>query len=131
MGDITLFDKAVTNFNSAVLLRKSIDTDESQLNIIAFHLQQSLEFALKYQFEMNGIEYPKVHTIEQLIRFGKDNDVDLRLTEYIEEHAEMFSQWEAKSRYILGYLIEQKKIDKAIEEIKLYLSAIHESEEKT
>ena len=129
MADLTLFDKAVSNYNAAVLLRQNVDDDESQLNIIAFHLQQCLEFALKYQFEMNGLEYPRVHTIEQLLSFAKDHEIDLKTTDYIDEHAEMFTQWEAKSRYILGYLVEQKKVDRAIEELKTYLTLIHDADD--
>lgn len=60
------------------------------------------------ELEQNGVEYPKTHDIEQLIFVAKNNKIDLYLGEYIEEHSEMFSQWESKSRDILGYLIEEK-----------------------
>ena len=118
---MTLFDKALSNFNAARILRDFMGDDEEQLNIIAYHLQQSLEFSIKYSLEMNGIEYPKTHSIEQLVRIAEKNSVDLNLGEYIEEHCEMFSSWEEKSRYILGYLVEIKKIDRAIKEVDDYL----------
>lgn len=36
----------------------------------------------------------------------------------------MFSQWESKSRDILGYLIEEKKIDAAIKAVDEYLKKL-------
>lgn len=120
----TLFDKAVSNLNTAIAVKAIAASDEEQLNIAGYHLQQSLELAIKYTLEQNGIEYPKTHDIEQLILLAKNNKVDLHLGEYIEEHSEMFSQWESKSRYILGYLIEEKKIDAAIKAVDEYLKGL-------
>lgn len=120
----TYFDKAISNFNNARIVRQYMSGDESQLNIIAYHLQQSLEFCFKYLLEINGVEYPKTHDIEQLALIAKSNNVDLKLTEYIEEHCEMFSQWEAKARYILGYTVEAKKVDRAILELDHYFAEL-------
>lgn len=87
----TLFDKAVTNFNSANILRKYAEADESQLNIIAYHLQQSVEFAIKYLLEMDGIIYPKTHDIDQLVLIANENNVDLKLPESLIDKAEMLT----------------------------------------
>ena len=119
-----LYDKALSNYGSARVLREHLSTDEGQLNVIAYLLQQSLELTLKYLLEQNGVEYPKTHDIEQLIRLGKKEKVPLYLTGYIEDHAEMFSQWEAKTRYIVGYLVEIDKIDRAIKELDIYYSGV-------
>jgi len=120
----TLFDKAVSNYNTARILRENMNDDEEQLNIIAYHLQQALEFSIKYILEINGVEYPKTHSIDQLIAIASGTKVDLFLTDYIEDHSEMFSQWEEKSRYIIGYLVEKKKIDKALPAVNEYLMNI-------
>ena len=120
----TLYDKAVANLFAARMLRVSQICDEEQLNIAGFHLQQAVELALKYLLEAEGIEYPKTHSIEQLIALGRKHGANLPLTDYIDDHAEMFSQWEAKSRYILGYAIEDRKIDRALEEVDTFLLAI-------
>ncbi|MBO2516217.1 MAG: hypothetical protein CW338_02930 [Clostridiales bacterium] len=121
-----LYDKALSNYSSARVLREHLSTDEGQLNVIAYLLQQSLELTLKYLLEQNGVEYPKTHDIEQLIRLGKKEDAPLYLTEYIEDHAEMFSQWEAKTRYIVGYMVEIEKIDRAIKELDVYFTKVTE-----
>jgi len=124
--EMSLYDKALSNYNSARILRQNLGSDENQLNIIAYLLQQSVELSIKYTLEINGLEYPKTHEIDQLIRLAKEKQVDLFLNEYIEEHSEMFSQWESKSRYVLGYLVELEKIDRAIAGIEEYFKEISE-----
>lgn len=120
----TLFDKAVTNFNTANILRKYVENDESQLNIIAYHLQQSVEFAIKYMLEINGVIYPKTHDIDQLIMIADENNVNLRLPKSLIERAEMLTLWEQKSRYVLGYKIDLKKIDNILPKVDNYLKKL-------
>ncbi len=124
----TLYGKAAANFKSAKLLLDNADGDEEQLNLAGYHLQQALELTLKYLLEQDGIEYPKTHDIDQLIRIGNESRVDLQLSEYLIDHAEMFSLWEAKARYILGYAIEARKLERALSEIDDYLAAVADAE---
>lgn len=120
----TLFDKAVSNLQVARIVFAQVVDDEGQLNIVGFHIQQAMELALKYLLEQDGIEYPKTHDIDQLIRIGREANVDLYLSEYLEDHAEMFSQWEAKSRYVIGYAIESRKAERALQEVDDYLANV-------
>ncbi|MEI3376347.1 MAG: HEPN domain-containing protein [Coriobacteriales bacterium] len=124
----TLYDKAAANLRSAQIIFAHVDDDEEQLNVIGYHLQQALELLLKYLLEQNGIEYPKTHDIEQLIYLGNEAKAELYLTEYLEDHAEMFSQWEAKSRYVIGYAIEARKVERALREVDEYLTIVAERE---
>ena len=120
-----LFDKALTNFDCAKLIRNTIENEnEEMINLVAYHLQQSVELSLKYTLEMNGVSYPNVHRIEDLIRLAKNNNIDLHINEYIKEHDALLSSWEANTRYIIGYLVELEKIDRAIEEIENYLNEL-------
>lgn len=123
-GVRTLYDTAAANLRTAQVLYDQVGDDECQLNIIGFHLQQAVEIALKYLLEQNGIEYPKTHDIDQLIRIGNEAGADLYVTEYVEDHAEMLSQWEAKSRYVIDYAIEARKIKRALDEIDKYLAEV-------
>lgn len=52
----------------------------------------------------------------QLIRVGNKNNISLGITDYIE----MFTLWEARTRYVLNYRLEKKKLDIAIKEVALY-----------
>lgn len=124
----TLYDKAVANLRSAQILYDYREGDEEQLNVVGYHLQQAMELALKYLLEQHGIAYPKTNDIDQLIRLGCEAGADLYLSEYLEDHAEMFSQWEAKARYVLGYSIEARKIERALIEVDDYLALVAEKE---
>ena len=98
--------------------------DEAYLNYVGYHIQQALELSIKYVLEMNGVNYPKTHDIDQLIRLANINNVDLYLNEYIDDHSEMFSLWEARTRYILNYRLEKRKIERSLMETKSYLDVI-------
>lgn len=127
----TLYDKAAANFRCATAILAAADGDEEQLNMAGYHLQQALELTLKYLLEQYGVEYPKTHDIDQLIRLGNENGAELHLTEYVEDHAEMFSQWEVKSRYVIGYAIEAKKVSRALDEVDEYLAVVAQAENET
>ena len=120
----TLYDKAVENLGVAKMIHAQMGDDEIYLNSIGYHLQQAVEIAMKYILEQNGIEYPHTHRIEYLISLAEQNEVDLALTEYIDEHSEMLSSWEANTRYITSYNLERRKVEKALTEVSEYLNNV-------
>ena len=121
----TLYDKAVANLRTAQILFDHDADDEEQINAMGYHLQQAMELALKYLLEQNGVEYPKTHDIDQLIRMGREAGAELYLPEYLEDHAEMLSQWEAKSRTTFSVTrIESRKVERALSEIDDYLAEV-------
>ena len=124
MSERSLLDISINNYNSAFVLYQNLWGDEAELNIVGFHLQQCLEICVKYLLELEGIRYPKTHDIEVLERLALDNSVDLHFSEYLHEHTEMFSAWEAKSRYIIDYVLEKEKVQKALKELETYLKEI-------
>lgn len=125
MNNETLFDKAKQNLKVAESIYSTIAiNDEAYLNYVGYHIQQALELSIKYMLEMNGVNYPKTHDIDQLIRLANINNVELYLNEYIDDHSEMFSLWEARTRYILNYRLEKRKIERSLTETKLYLDVI-------
>lgn len=125
MNNETLFDKAKQNLKVAESIYSTIAiNDEAYLNYVGYHIQQALELSIKYMLEMNGVNYPKTHDIDQLIRLANINNVDLYLNEYIDDHSEMFSLWEARTRYILNYRLEKRKIERSLTETKSYLDII-------
>lgn len=73
---------------------------------------------------MNGIIYPKTHDIDQLIRVANHNNIDIGMTEYIEEHSEMFTLWETRTRYVFNHRLEKKKIDIALKEVAFYFEKL-------
>lgn len=123
----TLLDKAFENLNVGEMILHGMKDDDIYLNYVGYHLQQAVELGIKFLLEYNGFEYKKTHDIDQLLRVCHEHDIDLGKNEYIEEHAEMFSVWEAKTRYILGYRLEMKKIQKAFPAVKSFLEFIKEN----
>ncbi|MCD8326740.1 MAG: HEPN domain-containing protein [Lachnospiraceae bacterium] len=124
----TLLRKAVYNYNVATMIYNSMGDDEAYLNYIGYHLQQAVELAMKYMLEKSPVEPPKTHDIDQLIRVANENGVNLQTTDYIREHSEMFSMWEAKTRYVLDYRLEMSKIDAAMDGVGEYLDQIEKTE---
>ena len=125
MNNETLFDKAKHNLKVAESIYSTIAiNDEAYLDYVGYHIQQALELSIKYMLEMNGVNYPKTHNIDQLIRLANINNVELYLNEYIDDHSEMFSLWEARTHYILNYRIEKRKIERSLTETKSYLDVI-------
>ena len=124
MDNDSLLNRAITNYNAAVTLKENLSVDEFFLNQIAYNIQQSYEMTIKYLLEINGVEYPKTHDIDQLIRIANVSGVNLDMSEYLDEHSEMISQWESKSRYVMGYLVESKKIDRALTDLQDYLERV-------
>lgn len=125
MNNETLFDKAKQNLKVAESIYSTIAiNDEAYLNYVGYHIQQALELSIKYMLETNGVNYPKTHDIDQLIRLANINNVELYLNEYIDDHSEMFSLWEARTRYILNYRLEKRKIERSLTETKSYLDVI-------
>ena len=126
MTNETLFDKAERQFNVALMIRESMGEDERYLTEVGYHLQQAVEQTIKYLLEMQGVSYAFSHDITYLIRLAEENDADICLTEYIDEHSEMLSSWEANTRYVLNYTLELRKVDAAIENIEAYLDKVSE-----
>ena len=66
MNNETLFDKAKQNLKVAESIYSTIAiNDEAYLNYVGYHIQQALELSIKYMLEMNGVNYPKTHDIDQ------------------------------------------------------------------
>lgn len=116
----TFLDKGKADYKAAKMLMQDAD-DELLLCLAGYHLQQAVEHAIKYQLELNGIEYPWKHELDQLISLAKKENAEIFMTDYISDHSEMLSTWEARTRYITNYSIEREKIDKAIIEVGKYL----------
>ena len=124
----TLLDKAIQNLNCAEIIYNSeLIHDEAYLNYVGYHLQQAVELSLKHMLEMNGVEAIRTHEIEQIIQLAKERNVDLMLTKFIYERAEMFTSWEAKTRYIKNYKLEHNKVAEAIKEVRIYIDTLRKA----
>lgn len=111
MRNDSLLGKAQANLQVAeISLRASMD--DAVLNIVAYHVQQSIELALKHALEYEGVRYPKSHEIEGLVQLlpGAYNDV----IELLGRDSYMFTSWEAKTRYVKGFKVFLKDLEYGI-----------------
>ena len=121
MCDIRLFQSARMDYDTAVLIWKTPYNDERFLNNAAYHLQQSVEKLLKAALECIGVTVPNTHRINRLVKMVSDHGANLIVTEWIDDHAEMLSEWEVQTRYNMDFLVEKRKIDAAIREVGVFL----------
>lgn len=71
------YQKALANFQNAKLTMKILSSDEEQVNLSAYHLQQALELVIKHLFLINGEQIIKTHGIDQLILDAKTKNISL------------------------------------------------------
>ena len=80
-----LLKKAETDLQGAEVLYKS-DNEFLDVEIVFFHLQQSIEKFLKAVLSYKGIHYTKTHDLEQLLKLlGTEFVLDTSDVEFIEE----------------------------------------------
>lgn len=92
------------------------------INNAAYHLQQAVEKVLKASLECVGVTVPNTHKISKLISMTVNNGANLTVTEWIDDHAEMLSEWEMETRYNIDFLSEKRKPDKAMAEVEAFFA---------
>ena len=79
----------------------------------AYHIQQGIEKALKYQTEISGCAYKKIHNLIGLIDDAEKTG--LAVSNDLKAMAYQISDWEASSRYNDDFSVDKKDLYKAIE----------------
>jgi HEPN domain-containing protein len=77
-----LFKKASADFAAAKILHKTFEDAETSLDleIVMFHLQQSVEKLLKSLLSKHNIHVTKTHSLTQLFNQLAEHSIDLTLT---------------------------------------------------
>ena len=78
----------------------------------AYHIQQGIEKALKYQTEISGLPYKKIHNLVGLI-----TDVEatgFTVSNELKSMAFQISDWEASSRYNDDFTVLKEDLLKAV-----------------
>lgn len=118
----SLLERAEADIHIAKLLLSPLGNptnDEMITEQAAYHIQQAIEKAMKYQTERLGIPYKKIHNLSGLI-------ADLEMNHFIvsvelKSKAYMISDWEASSRYNDDFFVLKKDLEDGIrlyEELK-------------
>ena len=120
MCDVRLFRSARLDYETAKKLWETTWDDEMILNNAAYHLQQAVKKVLKGALECVGVSVPNAHIITKLLSMIRDNGANLVITDWIDDHSEMLSEWEAETRYNMDFMVEKRKLDRAMEEIGIF-----------
>ena len=120
----TLYDIAKANYASAVHLYRHKTDDEILLNIVGYHLQQTVELALKHCLEMEGKAYPKTHDISDLLaHFSEAAD-----WEALELLAPKITELEARTRDDKDFSANVKIIERVFAVTRQFLDWVSEQE---
>lgn len=121
MCDIRLFRSARMDYRTAEMIWREKTNDEMILNNAAYHLQQAVEKVLKGALECVGVTVPYSHKISKLVAMVFNNGANLTITDWLDDHAEMLSEWETETRYNMDFLVEKRKLDRAMEEVRNFM----------
>lgn len=120
----TLYDIAKANYESAVHLYRHKTDDAILLNIVGYHLQQTVELALKHCLEVEGKAYPKTHDISDLLaHFSAAAD-----WEALELLAPKITELEARTRYDKDFSANVKIVERVFAVARQFLDWVSEQE---
>ncbi len=121
MCDIRLFKSARMDYKTAEMVWQAPENDEMILNNAAYHLQQTVEKILKGALECVGVTVPYSHKINRLVAMIGNHGANLIITDWLDDHAEMLSEWETETRYNMDFLVEKRKLDRAMAEVRNFM----------
>lgn len=122
------YEIAVENLKAAHAIMRCADGDDAQFKRAGYFVQQSVELAIKYILFENGIDQIRVktHDLAMLVKIAKEADINLFLNKFLLKYLYTITDWEEKSRYLIGYYVEQQFVELAIKETYKYLKIIKE-----
>ena len=120
MCDVRLFRSARMDYETAMMIWRNPYNDELILNNAAYHLQQAVEKILKGALECVGVTAPNTHKISKLVKMISDHGANIIVTDWIDDHSEMLSEWEVQTSYDMDFLVEKRKLDIALKEIQIF-----------
>ena len=86
-------------------------------NVAAYHLQQAAEKLIKIQIYASGSVISNnrmyTHNIERLIVYADSLSINAIIPQYIREHSLQITNWEAGSRYDVGFSVRIDTLKKA------------------
>ncbi len=112
-----------------IAAKQAIDFFESKKikdikNIAAYHLQQAAEKLIKYQIYkvLNDTDNRRMYThdLSKLREYADSEGISLIVPEYIDDHLNSITDWEAGSRYNIGFSIRIDTLKKCAEVIEAW-----------
>lgn len=97
-------------------------------NVAAYHLQQAVEKLLKYQIYQVGTNISNrrmyTHDIRKLLDYASEENFRLIVPDYINNHANSITEWEAGSRYDIGFSVRIDALKKCYETVNEWIKEV-------
>ena len=107
-----MLDMAQRNLFTVQKMYPYIAEDDGMVNIVGYHLQQTVELALKHYLETHGVKFPFTHDISVLTELIPDSDREI--FDEVENMAANITNMEAKTRYVKNYRLSLRLVDKTL-----------------
>jgi HEPN domain-containing protein len=132
-----MYEEYLTKALSSIIIAKQALKNYEKTNIkdmknkAAYNTQQAVEYLLKFSI-YNCKQYQNSnHNVRQIYSHDLDRMINKYCKPYgiyvpkkIEEHADIYSKWEAESRYQLSYSVRIDSIMSALKETEQWLIQI-------
>lgn len=105
-------------------------------NVAAYHIQQAAEKLIKIQIYAATNKYNDAavytHNLEKLISYAESLEIEFSIPKYIVDNSLVITNWEAGSRYDVGFQIRIDTLQRSLSEVEnwfenLYKSGIREA----
>ena len=97
-------------------------------NVAAYHIQQATEKLIKIQIyeKASNINNQSMytHNIESLILYADSLNIDITVPKYFKDNSLIITDWEAGSRYDVGFSIRIDTLKRAISELNEWIDTI-------
>ena len=97
MKKFSLLDRAGYDYKHAALAYDNYTGDEGDLDIIAYHVHQTLEKLMKFELEMVGVEFPFTHEVHILYECMSENG--LKPPAWIFDNYVVLNNYATQTRY--------------------------------
>jgi len=106
----------------AKTLAESAASDELHLDVAAYHIQQAVEKAVKFDMQMSGIKYNNTHDMDLLWNTAANGGVVL--PSWIYDNIDILNSYATKTRYGYDIVSSLRKISQLVEFAQSYISAL-------
>ena len=117
--NIDLLRRAMADFSIVEIILAAELSDPVQLDIAAYHLQQTIEKLLKHEMTKNGIMFKFVHEIDVLC--DQMEESGLILPEWIRRFEDLLTSYATKTRYHNTIVASKSKLVCLMPLVKEYL----------
>ncbi|MCL2015064.1 MAG: HEPN domain-containing protein [Defluviitaleaceae bacterium] len=128
MKNKTLLDRAKADLFVAKSMLEYVLTDELQYDIVAYHTQQSIEKAMKFAMQCEGIEFLWVHDVDKLFQQMESNN--LEPPEWIWDNRKILIDYATQTRYGTDLVATKRDVVNLLQLSEKYILDIEQQQQQ-